>query len=164
MNDALIIFIKNPVKGKVKTRLAKTAGDDKALKIYRELLRHTRAIACRINAHRYLFYSQHINTEDEWPASQFKKALQAGGDLGAKMSSAFRQVLNEHNKAVIIGSDCASLTAAIVSEAFRLLDHYDVVMGPAILPPRNAGVSTRAFPKHRIEYRGGGRRYPGAGG
>lgn len=40
--NALIIFIKNPALGKVKTRLAKTVGDKKALEIYLELSRITR--------------------------------------------------------------------------------------------------------------------------
>ena len=41
MDNALIMFIKNPVKGKVKTRLAATIGDDMALAIYQKLLKHT---------------------------------------------------------------------------------------------------------------------------
>lgn len=37
MDNALIIFIKNPVLGKVKTRLAATVGDVKAFEVYKEL-------------------------------------------------------------------------------------------------------------------------------
>ena len=40
--NALLIFIKNPVLGKVKTRLAASIGNEKALKIYYRLLEHTR--------------------------------------------------------------------------------------------------------------------------
>ena len=42
MKNALIIFIKNPALGKVKTRIARTAGDEKALDIYLELTKITR--------------------------------------------------------------------------------------------------------------------------
>ncbi len=130
--NALLIFIKNPVKGKVKTRLAQTVGEDQALMIYLELLRHTRDIAQQVDANRLLYYSHFIDQEDEWSKDIFHKVLQQGNDLGAKMGNAFEQALSTHKKAVIIGSDCASLTPEIVNEAFRLLDHYDFVLGPAI--------------------------------
>lgn len=130
--NALIIFIKNPEKGKVKTRLAATVGDDQALRIYLELLRHTRHTASQTKASRFLYYSQHINEQDDWPNTGFHKRLQSGENLGRKMANAFREVLQHHSKAVIIGSDCASLNTAIVEEAFQLLDQYDFVMGPAM--------------------------------
>ena len=47
------------------------------------------------------------------------------------MDIAFRSVLQQHQKAVIIGSDCASLTKEIIEEAFRKLDDHDYVIGPA---------------------------------
>ncbi len=129
--NALIIFIKNPEKGKVKTRLAKTIGDDKALAIYKALLEHTRHIALSVNCSLHLFYSGYINQNDNWSANDFKKQLQVQGDLGYKMASAFRSVFQHHQKVVIIGSDCASLTPSIVQEAFTQLDHHDFVIGPA---------------------------------
>ena len=46
---------RNPEKGKVKTRLAKTVGDDKALAIYIALMEHTRKIAEALPTQRYLF-------------------------------------------------------------------------------------------------------------
>ena len=74
--DALLIFIKNPEKGRVKTRLAATVGDDQALRIYLELLQHTRDIAQQIKASPYLFYSQKIDDQDDWPNPVFQKKLQ----------------------------------------------------------------------------------------
>lgn len=132
MENALIIFIKNPEKGKVKTRLAASVGDDQALRIYLELLRHTREVASSVDASRFLFYSQKIIEQDDWSDGSFIKKRQSGEDLGQKMANAFQDVLQTYQKAVIIGSDCASLTVDIVGEAFRLLDKYDFVMGPAM--------------------------------
>ncbi len=131
MEKALIIFVKNAERGKVKTRLAKSVGPDKALAIYRELLRHTREVAGAVEADRFVFYSAYIDTEDEWADSQFQKQLQRGPDLGARMNTAFTQALVEHDKAVIIGSDCPTLTPEIVTGAFRQLDGHDYVIGPA---------------------------------
>ncbi len=131
-DTALIIFVKNPEKGKVKTRLAKTVGDEQALKIYIALLKHTRNIALSINLSRHLFYSQQIEEKDMWSPDLFHKYLQEGDDLGAKMSNAFKQVLKHHSKALIIGSDCASLAPEIIVEALEALDRHPFVIGPAM--------------------------------
>lgn len=132
MSNALIIFIKNPEKGKVKTRLAKTVGDDQALRIYLALLEHTRRIALSLDAERYVFYSSFIAEDDDWLARDFRQALQASGDLGQRMIAAFQTAFQEHQKVVIIGSDCASLTSEMVEAAFQRLDEHDFVIGPAI--------------------------------
>ena len=130
--NALIIFIKNPEKGKVKTRLAKEVGADKALAIYRALLAHTRKIALAVPTQRFLFYSEYIDEKDGWSDKDFIKLLQIDANLGAKMANAFQQVLAQYKKAVIIGSDCASLTPEIVQKAFDKLETFPFVIGPAM--------------------------------
>lgn len=129
--EGLIIFIKNPELGKVKTRLAATVGDEMALKIYGALLEHTRNIALALRVNRHLYYSQFIDPNDSWNANYFHKYLQSSGDLGQKMAQAFKSILNTHSKAIIIGSDCASLSPEIIDEAFVQLDNHDFVIGPA---------------------------------
>ena len=128
---ALLIFIKNPELGTAKTRLAKTVGDERALRIYRELLRHTREVATEVNAERYLYYSKFVDTTDDWLAANFNKALQPEGNLGTRMQTAFAAVLAQHDRAVIVGSDCATLTPEIVEQAFTALNTHDAVLGPA---------------------------------
>ena len=130
-DSALLIFIKNAEKGKVKTRLAQSVGDDKALQIYQALLGYTRSIALNIDADRLLFYSNFVDQNDAWPNDQFHKLVQTGSDLGARMQQGFVNALAKHQKAVIIGSDCATLTVEIVQQAFQALDQYDYVIGPA---------------------------------
>ena len=129
---ALLIFIKNAEKGKVKTRLAQTVGDDQALKIYQALLGHTRNIASSIRANRLLFYSSFVEKNDDWSPDDFLKLVQEGDDLGARMENAFRYAFQQHRKVIIIGSDCASLSTEIVESAVRALDNYDFVIGPAL--------------------------------
>ncbi|MEL6867814.1 MAG: TIGR04282 family arsenosugar biosynthesis glycosyltransferase [Bacteroidota bacterium] len=130
-DHALLIFIKNAKKGQVKTRLAASVGEDKALKIYQALMKHTREVALAVAAQRLLFYSQEI-VEDEWSPNHFQKTIQQGPDLGARMEVAFQQALSKYSKAIIIGSDCASLTPAIIASAFDLLDQHPFVIGPAL--------------------------------
>lgn len=131
--NALLIFIKNPMLGQAKTRLAATVGDDRALQIYEALLGHTRQVSLQVEAERFLFYSHFIDADDDWSPRDFRKYLQATGDLGQRMTTGFQEAfaLPHIRKAVIIGSDCASLTPDIVAEAFRALDDHDFVLGPA---------------------------------
>lgn len=129
---ALITFVKNPRLGEVKTRLAQTMGEHKALQIYLALLDHTRQVCEQVPAQRYLYYSQFIDRQDNWPNDRFHKAIQPPGDLGTRMATAFETVLQQHQKAIIIGSDCATLRPEIITLAFAKLDTADFVLGPAL--------------------------------
>ncbi|MEQ8908311.1 MAG: TIGR04282 family arsenosugar biosynthesis glycosyltransferase [Vicingaceae bacterium] len=129
MEEALIIFIKNPIAGKVKTRLAASVGDEKALFIYQALLRYTRELCESLILKRYLYYSDFIDRADSWSELRFVKSIQSKTGLGERMLNAFLQV-NEKKK-VIIGSDCPQLTKEDVKNAFQSLDNYDLVIGPA---------------------------------
>lgn len=131
MNKALIIFIKNPIKGTVKTRLAKDVGDDKALEIYQKLLAHTRHITASLEVDKRLYYSKNIVEQDEWSNNLYQKNVQIEGDLGTKMKTAFQETFEAgHEKAVIIGSDCIALNSDVLKEAFLQLDTHDFVIGP----------------------------------
>ncbi|KAA3436927.1 TIGR04282 family arsenosugar biosynthesis glycosyltransferase [Rufibacter hautae] len=128
---ALIIFVKNLVPGKVKTRLAATVGNEKALEVYQQLLRHTKEVCQEIHAHRVVYYSEQVEENGLWDDG-FAKAVQHGADLGQRMKNAFAEVLEQgFSKAVIIGTDCPGLTAEIVNAAFTMLEEKDVVVGPA---------------------------------
>lgn len=133
MKPALIIFIKNPEKGKVKTRLAATVGDDEALRIYGELLKHTRQITEEIyGLDRYVFYSSFVDETDDWKVPHFYKKMQSSGGLGDKMSRAFQEVFESKSPVLIVGSDCASLTSEIILKAYEILKEKDFVIGPAV--------------------------------
>ena len=132
MTPTLLIFIKNPELGKAKTRLAQSVGDERALQIYQALLGHTRSIAQQVPAQRMLFYSSFIDGEDQWPLTHFDKYLQASGDLGTRMTMAFEQAFEQGGGPVlIIGSDCAQLTADIIQQGITSLAENDFVIGPA---------------------------------
>lgn len=128
----LLIFIKNPELGKAKTRLAQSVGPERALKIYEALLQHTRQLALAVDARRLLFYSAYIDEEDLWAKEDFTKYLQVAGGLGERMTAAFAQAFAAGGGPVlIIGSDCAQLTPAIVEQGLQSLETHDFVIGPA---------------------------------
>ncbi len=130
---ALIIFIKNPEKGKVKTRLAATVGDERALEVYKELLVHTRRVAADVEVDCLLFYSNYVVPDDDWDAGRFKKFVQVGTDLGVRMQGAFELAFDRYGyeHVAIIGSDCAELTSDTITTAFNKLESSDVVLGPS---------------------------------
>lgn len=117
--------------GQVKTRLARTVGDEKALKIYTELLRHTRTVCEDYPCHRYLFYSDFIDFNDDWSEMLFQKRMQYSGDLGVRMANALSDILLAYDQAVLIGSDCATLNVGHLEDAFDILSRQEVVIGPA---------------------------------
>jgi rSAM/selenodomain-associated transferase 1 len=130
---ALIIFTRNPELGKCKTRLAAKIGDENALEVYKFLLNHTAHISKDIKADRYVFYSENIKKEDFWESGVFRKKLQIGTGLGARMQNAFSELLEMgYEKVIIIGSDLLDLNAELVNDAFNQLDSNEVVIGPAI--------------------------------
>jgi uncharacterized protein len=133
--SALIIFIKNPEKGKVKTRLARTIGDEKALEIYQQLLKITRENTKELflteGVVPYLFYSDFKDKNDDWSNSIFKKHIQSGIDLGARMANAFKKILRKHEKVCIIGSDCPTLSTEVLKLAYKNLERNDFVIGPS---------------------------------
>ena len=132
-DNLLIIFVKNPELGKVKTRIAATLGEEKALAIYHYLLTYTHDIALKTKGcDRAVFYSDYIDHEDKWENGKFKKYLQKGTDLGEKMKNAFIQAFELGYKNIcIIGSDNLEVNSSIIEEAFHNLTNNNAVIGPA---------------------------------
>ncbi|MFN3783319.1 MAG: TIGR04282 family arsenosugar biosynthesis glycosyltransferase [Spirosomataceae bacterium] len=131
--NAIIIFVKNPELGKVKTRLAATIGPVKALAIYKFLMQHTREVTSQADADKYLFYSNKIEESDEWSSLVFHKLVQhESSDLGTKMYAAFTHLLRHgYKKVLIVGSDCLELSPGIISTAWEHLEGDSAVIGPA---------------------------------
>lgn len=132
-SEAIIIFIRNPELGKVKTRLAGEVGDEAALAIYRHLLQHTYKVVQQSPAAKLVGYSNEIIAKDLWQGSSFQKFKQKGEDLGERMLTAFQDAFNSgFDRVIIIGSDLMSLDKKHIEGAFRALHQNKVVIGPAI--------------------------------
>ena len=133
IRQLLIVFIKNPVPGKVKTRLASSIGTAEALTVYNKLLDHTLNISKPLPVDKVVYYSEFIPVDDVWKASGFHQELQQGNDLGVRMMNAFIKAFLQHYEyVVVIGSDCFELKNNILTEAFDELNKMDVVVGPAL--------------------------------
>lgn len=131
--ELLIVFVKNPRLGKVKTRLAESIGDQKALKIYQILLDHTLLVTQNLFMDKTVYYSDFIPANDSWKKAGFSQQIQTGNDLGEKMSNAFRAAfIKGYDKVVLIGSDCYDLEESHLKSAFYQLEKKQVVLGPAV--------------------------------
>lgn len=130
--ELLLIFVKQPQLGKVKTRLAATVGDWQALCIYLKLLERTRAITYPLQCDKTVCYTPEVQHDDLWEASHYDKFRQPEGDLGERMRQAFAEgFARGYDRICIIGSDCYELTTAIVEQAWKALEDHDVVIGPS---------------------------------
>jgi len=128
----LIIFYNNPELGAVKPRLAATIGDDRALAIYLNLVANTREIADELPLDKVVFHSSHVDTEDNWDNTIYKKQRQQGFDLGKRLQNAFSWGFRSgYSSVCIIHADCYGLMPEIILETFEQLEESDAVIGPA---------------------------------
>ncbi|MFK8039067.1 MAG: TIGR04282 family arsenosugar biosynthesis glycosyltransferase [Crocinitomicaceae bacterium] len=128
--NLLIVFAKNIVLGKVKTRLAKSIGDNEALNVYVKLYEITERESLKVrNADLEVHFSDVI-IEAKWASSN--RYVQVEGNLGVKMKHAFEKGFEKGYKNIIcIGTDLADQKAEIIENAFNQLEKHDFVFGPA---------------------------------
>ena len=128
--NLLIVFVKNILLGKVKTRLAKTIGDQNAFEVYKYLVEITERETNKLeNCDVHIYFSDVI-IESKWLGKS--KFVQAGDDLGQRMKNAFENGFeNKYTHIIGIGSDLPDLNARIISQAFDHLEQSETVFGPA---------------------------------
>ena len=128
--DLVIVFVKNIKLGKVKTRLAKTIGNQGAFEVYKELVEITEKATTQVTADKRIYFSDVIIAE-KWEG--FEKYVQEGEDLGARMKNAFAKGFEDgYERIVLIGSDLPDITASHIENGLQALNTSDVVFGPAI--------------------------------
>ena len=145
MENVLIVFLKYPEPGKVKTRLAKALGDGKACAIYKLL---AESVIKNVAPKNLKTYDGHIfftpadkeneiknwlkSISDNERAFHIQYSPQKGNTLGERMSNAFQQTLQRKDckRCIIIGTDCPEIDATLIENAFDILKEKNVVIGP----------------------------------
>lgn len=128
--NLLIVFVKNPIKGKVKTRLAEAIGNEQALQVYKKLISITEKVTLNAKSNDLHVYFSDFIEENLWERN--KKYIQKGSNLGERMLHAFQEGFKlDYNKILLIGSDLPDLSAEIIQKGFDALDANDLVFGPA---------------------------------
>jgi uncharacterized protein len=130
----LLFFIKNPGRGKVKTRLASAIGDKTAAKLYRRFLLE---MLFTLNRGTFLFYlcfhpENSLNDLKDWLGDHYLYTPQMGENLGQRMKNGFVEAFSMNFKRVVlIGSDIPDLPLEFIEEAFNSLGEKDAVIGPS---------------------------------
>jgi rSAM/selenodomain-associated transferase 1 len=131
----LLFFIKNPEKGKVKTRVASAIGDKMAMKLYRRFLLE---MLSTLNRGTFLFYlcfhpENSLNDLKDWLGDHYLYTPQMGENLGQRMKNGFVEAFSMNFKRVVlIGSDIPDLPLEFIEEAFNSLGEKDAVIGPSL--------------------------------
>jgi rSAM/selenodomain-associated transferase 1 len=128
--EVVLVFQKNAVLGKVKTRLASGMGELRALEIYRHLIQLTYSALEDVPVPVWTYFSDYIPETVNTPIA--KSFVQEGQDLGERMANAFARSFElGMDKVVLIGTDCPTLQSHHLNQAFEALTHSDLVVGPA---------------------------------
>jgi rSAM/selenodomain-associated transferase 1 len=129
--SCVVVFGREPVSGRVKSRLATGVGEELAAAVYRELLEHTLWVAASIDADVVLALAE--PPARGWrPERAVEVEVQVAGDLGRRLADAFdRRFAEGYQRVVVAGSDCPELAPHHLEGALDGLTRHPVVLGPA---------------------------------
>ena len=132
--ERLIVFVKAPRPGAVKTRIAATAGQTRACAIYREMVETVLDEFGSLPGVEIRFSPDGAETEiTSWLRANWSMHPQGTGNLGERLHRAFVSAFaNGAERVVIVGSDCPEIAAADIRAAWEELALHDVVVGPAV--------------------------------
>lgn len=141
--NALVVFVKAPIAGKVKTRLAATIGNDAALEAYRLIAEHvvngarhansmqtTPALGATSEEYDVLLFVDSEAGKPQvasWLGGELR--VQRGDALGERLRYTFEDCFAQYERVVVVGSD-APFISPLTSDAFVALQKHDCVIGP----------------------------------
>ncbi|WP_165954284.1 TIGR04282 family arsenosugar biosynthesis glycosyltransferase [Seongchinamella unica] len=136
VGDVLLIqFAREPVPGRVKTRMIPALAPAEACHLHRELVLWTARKLTSAGLGRV-----ELAVAGNTASPLFRQCerlgvravrRQQGGDLGQRMCHALAAGLQTHNKVILVGSDCPQIDRDYLASAIDALDGRDVVLGPA---------------------------------
>jgi rSAM/selenodomain-associated transferase 1 len=133
-SPAVLLFARLPRAGRVKTRLARTVGDEVAVAFYRACAEHLFDQVRAVEAARYVFVAEPSDLDEvrAWVGPAFVVRPQRGDDLGARMRCAFEDVFADGaGRAVVTATDTPELSRGRVLEALEALERAELVVGPS---------------------------------
>jgi len=135
MDGCIVIFVKLPEKGSVKTRLAKDLGHGFVQTLYRNFVLDLLETLAKVKWPIILYFHplESGKAISKWLGKNYTYAPQKGVDLGKRMENALKETFAKgFTKAVIIGSDLPDLQNNILDMAFSALHVNDIVIGPSV--------------------------------
>lgn len=134
MTDCLLLFVKYPTAGEVKTRLASSCSGESAAELYRALVNDIVSRLRGATMDLLICYTPDAARADlqDWLGTDLKYISQKGDGLGERMENAFREAFfMGYRRAVLAGSDVPGLTQDIVQSGLDVLTPQVASVGPA---------------------------------
>lgn len=131
--SCVLVFVKYPADGRVKTRLAAELDSTVAVDLYRCFVLDTLLTLQELEMPFKICYSPDSPKEKlrKWLGEQYSYLPQFGDDLGERMNNAFLQAFKDNfSRVIIIGSDSPDLPTDFLEQAFCALESHDAVLGP----------------------------------
>ncbi len=134
--SAIVIVAKAPIPGRVKTRLCPPLSFMEAAKLYSCFLQDTvQKVAAISGAQKYLAVDG-LNEEGakevlaEITPANYRLIDQGYGGLGERLSYLMELLFKDADRLIFIGADSPHLPRSYIEDALKLLDDYDIVIGP----------------------------------
>jgi rSAM/selenodomain-associated transferase 1 len=133
MTFRIIVFLKAPRPGEVKTRLAASIGPEGACQAYLELsdtflkqLVSFTQVELRFSPDDAVLEIESFKMHPDWMLMP-----QGPGDLGQRMERSVQDALTEVDAVLCVGTDCPYIRKTDIDQALEILRDQDAVVGPA---------------------------------
>lgn len=133
--NAVAIFVRHPLPGRVKTRLACDLGGEEACELYRAMVADCIANVQSAGLPLYLFHDGQsaVGLPPDWVTAATDVIAQTGASLGDRMTAAFQELYRRGVENVVLtGSDIPGVDSELLRAAMAAVDGYDVVFAPAL--------------------------------
>jgi hypothetical protein len=132
-DNCVLFFVKYPLQGKIKTRLAAELGEEIIVELYKNFVLDTLSTIRRLNVpFRICFHPESAGDKMKgWLGEQYVYIAQEGSNLGQRMKNALAQTFEENfSRAILVGSDIPDLPADFLIQALQSLESNHAVIGP----------------------------------
>lgn len=133
-SNCILLFVKSPRAGTVKTRLAAEIGEEAVVGLYKCFVEDLLAMIENVDSGLRLCFHppEAMSQVRQWLGDRHSYRPQRGDDLGHRLRNAFAGAFEDgFSKVVAIGSDSPDLPEEFLREAFDKLESHDAVLGPA---------------------------------
>lgn len=136
---ALLIFLRHPEPGRVKSRLSAGIGPEQSSHIYEKLVRRTLGVAGDFKWRHpdvgiIIYFTpadRQLQAQEAFPGP-WRFVRQEGNHLGQRMEHAIQQTMDQgYTEVLLTGTDLADLESADLEEAFEAVAGGDAALGPA---------------------------------
>ncbi|MBD0337160.1 MAG: TIGR04282 family arsenosugar biosynthesis glycosyltransferase, partial [Cyanobacteria bacterium Co-bin13] len=133
-----MLLTRYPQPGRTKTRLIPHLGAEGAAQLQRSMTEYLTRRGLELGRQHRLSFEVHFTGSSlhqirNWLGHEPTYRPQCEGDLGQRLAFAFHQGFAAGQARLLaIGSDCPAIGESQITSALRLLQHHDLVLGPAL--------------------------------